>query len=234
MRLKESYRIGTRDGLGVLGRLAMDTRSRAYTQRLRSLQDASWKHWVPNPYRWWLRRQDLGFVLDVGCGLGRSLKYLDGHGIGIDHNDEFVKACREAGLIAFTPDEFVGSGYDVPHRFDSMIMLHVLEHLQSGQDDEILHRYLPFVRDGGRLLLVTPQERGFASDPTHTDFVDGDELVSLCRRHGLTVERWRSFPLPRWAGRLWVYNEFSVVGTVGPRLEDGPPVGLRPAGPSLA
>jgi SAM-dependent methyltransferase len=189
---------------------------------------------VPNPYRWWLRRQDLGFVLDVGCGLGRSLQYLDGHGIGIDHNDASVKACREAGLSAYTPDEFLGSGYDVPRGFDAMIMLHVLEHLQPGQDDEILDRYLPFVRDGGRVLLVTPQERGFASDPTHTDFVDGDDLVSLCRRHGLTASRWRSFPLPRWAGRLWVYNEFSVVGTVGPRLEDGPPVGLRPAGPSLA
>lgn len=192
----------------------MDTASSAYTQRLSQLQSARWKSLVPNPYRWWLRRLDLGFVLDIGCGLGRSLKYLDGSGVGIDHNEEFVQACLDDGLRAFTPEGFRGSEFDRAGRFDAMIVMHVLEHLQEGQADQMLASYLPLVRPGGRVVLVTPQERGYASDPTHTIFVDGDALVDLCRRHGLDVDRWRSFPFPRWAGKGWIYNEFSVVARV--------------------
>lgn len=192
----------------------MDTRSSSYTRRLADLQGADWKRYVPNPYRWWLRRLDLGFVLDVGCGLGRSLKYLDGNGVGIDHNDDFVRACCADGLRAFTPEGFRDSEYDQPGLFDSMIVMHVLEHLRTGESDHLLRSYLPYVRRGGRVVLVTPQERGFASDPTHVHFVDGDELVALCGRHGLAVHGWRSFPLPRWAGKTWIYNEFSVVAKV--------------------
>jgi len=195
----------------------MDTASSGYTRRLSRVQSARWKAFVPNPYRWWLRRLDLGFVLDVGCGLGRSLKYLHGNGVGIDHNPDFVSSCRGDGLRAFTPDEFEGSRFDQPGKFDALIMMHVLEHLEAGQSDEILSRYLPMVRPAGRVVLVTPQERGFASDPTHTVFVDGDELVALVRRHGLEADRWRSFPLPRSAGGWWIYNEFSVVASVPER-----------------
>lgn len=192
----------------------MDTTSSSYARRLRRIQSARWKALMPNPYRWWLRRLDLGFVLDVGCGLGRSLKYLDGNGVGIDHNPEFVASCRLAGLRAFTPDEFAQTPFNQPESFDSLIMLHVLEHLDEGQGDEILGKYLPLIRPSGRVVLVTPQERGFASDPTHTFFVDGDDLVALAQRNGLVVDGWRSFPLPRRAGGLWIYNEFSVVAEV--------------------
>lgn len=191
----------------------MDTRSSSYTSRLKTLQSARWKSAVPNPYRWWLRNLDLGFVLDIGCGLGRSLKYIDGNGVGVDHNEQFVQACRDDGLQAFTPETFAASEFNRPARFDAMIVMHVLEHLGPGQADEILAQYRPLVRPGGRVVLVTPQERGFASDPTHTDFVDGDELVALCARHDLEVDRWRSFPFPRWAGKAWIYNEFNVVAT---------------------
>lgn len=187
---------------------------------------------VPNPYRRWLRRQRLGLVLDVGAGLGRSLTYLDGHGVGVDHNADFVAACRDKGLVAFTPEEFTASAYNRPETFDAMIMMHVLEHLDPGQDDAILNTYLPTVRGGGSVVLVTPQERGFASDPTHTVFVTGDDLVALCRRHSLEVGGWSSFPLPRWAGRAFVYNEFTCVARVpGPK---GPGRRRAPSGPAAS
>lgn len=192
----------------------MDTSDREYTERLQTLQRARWKHLVPDPYRWWLRRLDLGHVLDVGCGLGRSLHFLDGHGVGVDHNADSIAACRAAGLTAYTTDEFPGSPADRPGAYDALLMLHVLEHLQPGEADALLSSYLPYVRPGGRVVLITPQERGFASDPTHTAFVDGDDLVALVRRHGLAVDRWRSFPFPRRAGSVWIYNEFTVVASV--------------------
>jgi 2-polyprenyl-3-methyl-5-hydroxy-6-metoxy-1,4-benzoquinol methylase len=190
------------------------TNSAAYTRRLARVQGAAWKRYAPNPYRTWLRRLDLGFTLDVGCGLGRSLGYLDGNGVGVDHNAEFVAECRNRGLIAFTPEEFQVSRYGRPGLFDALICMHVLEHLEPGQAEELLATYLPAVRPGGRVVLATPQERGWDSDPTHTMHVDGDDLVELATGLGLTSPGWSSFPLPRWAGKLFIYNEFQLVATV--------------------
>lgn len=191
-----------------------NTNSSEYARRLARVQGAAWKRYAPNPYRGWLRRLELGFTLDVGCGLGRSLGYLDGNGVGVDHNGEFVAQCRSRGLVAFTPEEFQGSRYAAPATFDSLICMHVLEHLQPGEGKELLATYLPTVRPGGRIVLATPQERGWDSDPTHTLHVDGDDLVALARGLGLTASRWRSFPLPRWAGKLFIYNEFQLVAGI--------------------
>ncbi len=153
-------------------------------------------------------------MLDVGCGVGRTLAFLDGSGVGIDHNPEMVRTCTQRGLTAFTPDKFATSPYWQDGRFDSLLALHVLEHLEPGQADQLLTTYLPLIRPGGRVILVTPQERGYASDPSHTEFVDGDALVDLTRRHGLHVSGWKSFPFPRWAGNSYIYNEFNVVAAL--------------------
>ncbi len=51
-----------------------DTRDAAYTTRLDELGGAAWKRYldVQAPYRWNLSRLNLGFTLDVGCGIGRG------------------------------------------------------------------------------------------------------------------------------------------------------------------
>ena len=152
-------------------------------------------------------------MLDIGCGLGRGLKFLDGNGVGVDHNLTFVEACRRDGLTAFTAEGFLESEFAQGSRFDSLILMHVLEHLDDGQADDIFDTYLPYVRSGGSVVCVTPQERGFASDPTHTVFVDDSYLVSLLERHDLTVDRVRSFPLPRSFGKSFIYNEFTIRAT---------------------
>src|SRR6185503_19361862 len=70
-----------------------------YTARLSSLGDQWWKRAldVQAPYRWNLRRLELGFTLDIGCGLGRNLKHLEGRGVGIDHNQTSIDIARAAG-----------------------------------------------------------------------------------------------------------------------------------------
>jgi SAM-dependent methyltransferase len=197
------------------------TASPAYADRLAGQQSALWKRLVPNPYQWFLRRQHLGFTLDVGCGVGRGLSYLRGDGVGVDHNPDAVQRCRERGFVAFTPDEFRRSPYAVPGRFDALLCAHVLEHLTPEQASALLRDYVGYVRPGGRILLVAPQERGFASDPTHVEFLDISGLAGLCNDLGLLVRSHRSFPLPRRAGRVFVYNEFIVeaLKPAGPRPE---------------
>jgi hypothetical protein len=75
----------------------------------------------------------------------------------------------------------------------------------------LLLEHLPSVRAGGRVFFVCPQERGYSSDPTHVSFTTGEDLTRLAEGVGLTPDRWRSFPLPRFAGRWFTYNEFTLL-----------------------
>ncbi len=191
-----------------------DTNSDAYTERLVGLQTVWWKRVLPvqAPYRWNARRLHLGRVLDVGCGLGRNLEHLDGNGVGIDHNADLVAHARSKGVVAYTTDEFAGSPDDVPGSFDAILLAHVVEHVDDTTAHEILTTYLPYVRPGGVVHVITPQERGQDSDPTHVRFCDFAVVEELLRSHDLTIERSYSFPFPRWAGKAFVYNEFNVSG----------------------
>lgn len=188
-----------------------------YAQRLVQLQTPRWKRVLPvqAPYRWNLRRLHLGFTLDVGCGIGRNLVNLDGHGVGIDHNAEAIAFAVSRGLTAFTPDEFDNSQFAYPETFDSLLVAHVIEHLSRPAALDLLRRYLPYVRSGGAVVLVTPQERGFHSDRSHVEFVDLAALEAIADELRLTVRRGYSFPLPRVFGKLFTYNEFVLVATPG-------------------
>lgn len=193
------------------------TEGEDYAARLERLQNKWWKKAldVQRPYRWNVRRWQLGRTLDVGCGNGRNLVALPAGSVGVDHNPTLVAAARRRGCEAYTDAEFFADAQLTrPSSFDGMLAAHLIEHLTPAQARTILGSYLPLIRPGGRVLFITPQERGHASDPTHLDFVDHESLRSLAAELGLTVERTYSFPFPRWMGRLFIYNESVLVGRV--------------------
>ena len=194
-----------------------DTRDREYTERLLRLQRAPWKKWldVQAPYRWNLRRLRPGFTLEVGCGIGRNLEHLRGQGVGLDHNPHSVAAARDSGLRAFTPEEFQASEWNRPAAFDSLLLSHVAEHMRRDQLVHLLRTHLPCVRPGGQLILITPQEVGFASDPSHVEFMDLAFLRAVAEELGLAPVRDFSFPFPRAFGRIFIYNEFVSVSRKG-------------------
>lgn len=184
-----------------------------YARRLLAKESATWKQRldVQRPYRWNVRRLNLGRVLDFGSGIGRMLAHLDGNGVGIDHNAESVAIARSRGLEAYTPEEFLRSPHARPGAFDTLLLSHVAEHVSRPYLLDRLREHLPYVRPGGRVLFICPQERGWRSDPTHVRFVDFADLAETCDLLGLRVQRSFSFPLPRAAGKLFTYNEFVVL-----------------------
>jgi len=190
-----------------------DTSSDEYAERLVALQGVWWKRLlnVQAPYRWNLRRLQLGRALDVGCGIGRNLAALPGGGVGVDHNASCVRVARSQGLTAYEPADFHRSEHAVPDSFDSLLIAHVLEHLHEDEADGLLDEYLPYLRPGGRVAMITPQERGYASDATHVRFVDFAGLRRQAQRCGLHEEKAYSFPFPRRLGKAFVYNEFCFV-----------------------
>lgn len=185
-----------------------------YTERLLRSDSLWWKRWldVQAPYRWNLRRLEPGFTLDIGCGIGRNLAHLRGHGVGVDHNEASIALARKRGLLAFTPDQFQTTEYHRPGRFDSLLLAHVLEHMREQAAVELVRGYAPLLKPGGKLILVTPQEAGYRSDPTHVEFVDLAALERVIRAVGFQPVRGYSFPFPRPVGRLFTYNEFVAVG----------------------
>ena len=66
-------------------------------------------------------------------------------------------------------------------------------------------------RADGRIIVMTPQEAGFRSDPTHVEFVDLEKIRDAVEQVGFTPVREYSFPFPRPVGRICVYNEFVSV-----------------------
>lgn len=216
-----------------------DTRDPAYSQRLAGLQGARWKRWldVQRPYRQHLWRVCRGRVLEVGCGIGRNLDHLRRGGfdaLGLDHNPDAVALCRARGLAAFTPQDLAeGGDAGGPGRvppaaggaFGTLLLSHVAEHLLPDEVSVLLARYHGWLEPGARLVLITPQEAGQASDATHRSFVDFALARRVAEAAGFGVEQQYSFPLPRWAGRVFKYNEFVTLA----RWADTPTTLARPA-----
>lgn len=198
--------------MAVPPRTAM-TNSQSYTQVLQRGESVSWKKMldVQRPYRWNLRRLRPGFVLDVGCGLGRNLLHVDGHGVGIDHNAHSVAVARQRGLSAYSPGEFSESEWNQPGRFDSLLLSHVAEHLRVPEARNLLDRYLCNVKPGGQVIIIVPQQAGFRTDESHVDFYGPPELASLAECLGLKLDNIYSFPFPEPIGRYFVHNETVMV-----------------------
>lgn len=183
-----------------------------YTDRLTTRSGVWWKRLLrpADPFLWSIRRRQLGRTLDVGCGLGRNLAVLPAGSVGVDHNADSVARARALGLDAVTVDEFLARTYPFG-TFDSLLVSHVIEHMDPDSALQVMRAYLPYLRHGGSVLFLCPQERGFASDATHISWTTGEDLMSMCRELDLEPQQLRSFPLPRWAGGAFVYNEFQVL-----------------------
>lgn len=180
-----------------------------YAARLSALERAWWKRLLPNPYRWNVRHTCIGAVLDVGCGIGRCLNYLGDRAVGVDPNEAAVEIARSRGCRAMTPTEFATGA---ERSFDTLLCSHVLEHLTVEESTDLVRTWLPCIRPGGRVVLICPQARGQASDPTHRTLMDANTLRDLCNALDIEISSIRSFPLPFGFGRWWVHNETVVVG----------------------
>lgn len=184
-----------------------------YTRRLLASRASWWKRLLPvqAPFRANLRRMRLGRTLEVGCGIGRCLAALDPDSIGVDHNPTAIAHARRAGLTAYLPAEFAAAEHARPGAFDALLFAHVIEHLSEPAAVDLVGRYLPYLREHGRVVWICPQERGYPTDPTHVRFCGFPQLRELAERTGLAVLGESSFPLPRRFGAWFRYNEFVVV-----------------------
>jgi SAM-dependent methyltransferase len=188
----------------------MKTKDKDYSDYLVNEQISRWKKLldVQAPYSWHLRRIIQGFTLDIGCGIGRNLMHLNGKGIGIDHNKHALDIARKRGLEAYLPEDFNLTCYNRPGCFDSLLFSHVAEHMNYDEVIQLLENYINLLRPQGQLIIFTPQEAGFRSDPTHVEFMNFLKLREIAKYFGTKSTAEYSFPFPRLLGHVFPYNEF--------------------------
>lgn len=94
-------------------------------------------------------------ILDIGCGYGRNLKLLYSHRfnvLGVDVNQDIVKANLDAGLKCMTVQEFEKTN----NMYDVLLMSHIIEHFQSNELIKFIDTYLDRLKVGGYLIIATP------------------------------------------------------------------------------
>jgi 2-polyprenyl-3-methyl-5-hydroxy-6-metoxy-1,4-benzoquinol methylase len=154
---------------------------------------------------------NLGKTIDIGCGIGRILAWLDKDSIGVDHNPSSIEVCLSKSLSAVTSEKFneMARSSEIDLRsFDNLLLAHVLEHLEATEQIEIIKNYLPYLKKNGGVLIVTPQEAGYASDPTHVLFTDFERIRKMLNELNFEIVSQKSFPFPRAFGKYFMYNEF--------------------------
>lgn len=95
-------------------------------------------------------------VLDVGCGIGTTLEFLQSQGfrnqVGVDISPEMVRLTRAKAFEAYAPPDFRG----IRNRFDLLLFSHVLEHLEYREIQSTLEFYFQRLNTGGRIIVLTP------------------------------------------------------------------------------
>ena len=155
----------------------------------------------------------LGKTLEIGCGIGRVLRWLPKDSVGVDHNPTSIGICLSKGLRAYEGQEFqalVKSQEISVESFDNLLLSHVLEHLEPLEQKEIIESYLPYLKEGGGIFIITPQEIAYASDSTHKTFTDFERIQEILIELNLERISQKSFPFPRSFGKYFKYNEFHV------------------------
>ncbi len=191
------------------------TSGRDYTERLFRLERVPWKQVlnVQLPYKIFLQRLRPGKTLEIGCGIGRNLQNLQPYvGVGVDHNQASVELAKQRGFDAYLPVDFFKSDRAVERSFDSLLLSHVLEHLSLGESMELFNSYLKYLKVGGNVICIVPQEKGYESDSTHVRFLEKKEIFEIFSHFNIEPQRAQSFPFPRWVGKFFKYNETVVVG----------------------
>lgn len=189
---------------------------RSYTEY--QLKKRSWlRQWVRKIYLKATLRLLKGRTIDFGCGPGELLRKLPPGSIGLDINQTTVEYCRREGLNVhlYDPqrDKYSLSDY-TPGKYDSLLLSHVLEHLDS--PDLVLHSLLQAARRLGirRVVIIVPGKKGFAFDSTHRTYIDRSFFKNhkLTEVEGFRIVEQRYFPMNvHVIENVFSYLEFQIV-----------------------
>ena len=152
-------------------------------------------------------------IADVGAGSGHFLYFLAQRGYsaieGVDLSPSQVATCRERVTDRIEEGDCFAWLAARPGRFDAVVMNDLVEHIPHERVLELLRRARAALRDGGRLIVRTPNMASLlAGYGRHNDFTHVTGFTAESLRAALLAAGFaRTFvlPMPRhptWKGRL--------------------------------
>ncbi len=183
-----------------------------YALRLQLISNKGYKKLLGpiNPYRRNLRRLIQGNCLEIGCGIGRNLSYLDNpDNVGIDLNPYALDVAKSLGHTVMLDSEFKSQQQHL-FAFDNLLFSHVLEHMNQETATELIMNYLPHLNAAGKVVIICPQKRGYDSDESHVEYMDFEKLSTIINKCQMRVVSASSHPLPAVFSEIFIYNEFVV------------------------
>jgi SAM-dependent methyltransferase len=153
-------------------------------------------------------------VVELGAGRGRLVAALQSAGVealGIEPSPSASAAARDRG--ARVENCSIEEAVVAPASTDLVVLWHVLEHLE--QPAAALVRARPWIADGGRIVIATPNlaslqarlggDRWFHQDvPRHRTLFTAEGLVRLLRRSGFAPVRRRQLMIDQSLLGMWL------------------------------
>lgn len=153
----------------------------------------------PEEYRRLVKYYELNFgrylprnkdakILDIGCGMGHFLNYMDRKGYknakGVDISEEQVEYCKKnVASQAIKIDNLIGYLSENKNHFDLIVMNDVIEHLAKNEIIDVLKSLRKALSDKGVFLIRTINCAGFFgsyfryADFTHESSFSEDSLL---------------------------------------------------------
>jgi len=178
-----------------------------------------------------------GDVLDLGCGLGRVLEWMQpGQGyVGVEGPAAFVDWLRQHHpQHEFHQRDLNTDPLALQRQFDTILMVAVIEHLANPR--QVLRQIPAYLRPGGRLVITTPSPGGDrlhqlgarlglfskAAMEEHESIFDRQRLAALLAQNGLQLVVFRRLLLG--GNQLFVcqaQNDRETRMTAGAVVQDG-------------
>lgn len=151
-------------------------------------------------YKGLLPASKAALVIDVGCGAGHFLYFLQKEGYmcssGIDVSQEQIDVARQMGVTGVEKADvfdYLGSHVGT---YDMVIANDIIEHLTKDEIIQFLDLVHSSLREGGRILISTVNASSlFGAAAVYTDFTHEQAFTSTSLNQVLRICRFRNIDI---------------------------------------
>jgi len=161
-------------------------------------------------YQIFLPTNKLARILDMGCGAGAFVYYLQNRGFkhieGIDISDEQIKTGRKLGIENIHLGNIIDWIEERKDQYDLIIARDVLEHFSKQEVFDILEQSYKSLKNNGKMMIQVPNGEGiwhekiFYGDFTHETIFSEDSIRQIFLYAGFS--KVSSYPLEFPSGKV--------------------------------